>query len=189
MSAVVLGDQKEPRRVFVEAVNDARPQSPTDASQIRTVSQESVDEGMATLAGARVNRQSRRLIYHQQIGVFVDNREGNRLWFQVKRLRRRDTNYNTVLRLERPRRLGRPTINGNKPAFDEALDTGARQFWAAMGHIEVETLAFLLDNDVEESLVQVLSSGCHSVSLSRKKPTMVVTPTTIAESAMLKAGQ
>ena len=72
----------------------------------------------------------------------------------------------------------------------EALGMRARHVGAVMGHVEVETPgSFLLDYDIEEPLPQVLFSGCHSVSLRTKNPTIVATPTTMAESATLKAGQ
>ncbi len=78
MGAVVLGDDQQARRVLVEPVHDAWPPHAADARQaVAAMGDERVDQRAGLVPGRRMDDEPGRLVDHQQVGILVDDVEGN----------------------------------------------------------------------------------------------------------------
>lgn len=82
MGGLGFGDQKEPRRVFVEAVNDAGPGWVADSCEPGQIRQECVGEGACLVSGTGMGREAGLLVDGQKVFVFVDyvQDDGTREW-------------------------------------------------------------------------------------------------------------
>ena len=85
MGGVVLGDHKDTGCLPVEPVHDPRPFDSPDDGEIAAVVQEGVHQGDAAGAGPGVDRESRRLVDDQEIGVLVEDRERQGLGLEMRR--------------------------------------------------------------------------------------------------------
>ena len=75
MRRIVLGDDQEAGRVFVEAVNDPGPFDAADPGQaFSAMGNQRVDQGTGLVSGRRMDHETRRLVDDEQVVVFVDDR-------------------------------------------------------------------------------------------------------------------
>jgi hypothetical protein len=153
------------------------------------VSQERVHQGVPRMPGRGMHVHASGFVDDQEVFVFVDDAQGYRFRLDVERLRRRDAHVDGIAGAQEIRRLGAASIDGREPLVDQAPGMGAREIGAVPGNERVETLPFVFrDNEAERLLRQVLFSR-QIVSLSVRNATIATTPTLIAESATLNAGQ
>src|SRR5271165_78700 len=68
---VILGDHKTSTRLFVEPMHHAWPQFSTDSAQARNAVKQRIHERPRLDAGSRVNRHPGRLVYHDEVFIFV----------------------------------------------------------------------------------------------------------------------
>ncbi len=67
--------------LFVEAMDDARPQFAANAGEFRsTMSEEGIDEGSVRRTWGRVDDQARWFVDDQKMSVLVDDGQGNVFW-------------------------------------------------------------------------------------------------------------
>ena len=86
VGAVGLGHHHETGGVLVEAVDDPRARHTADPRQVVAVVKQGVDERAAGVPGRRVDDQTGRFVDHQQLGVLVDDLEGQVLGGDVQNL-------------------------------------------------------------------------------------------------------
>ena len=89
MRLVVLRDDQTAARLFVEAVNDSGPFFATDARQGRTMAEQSVNQSVLPMTSARMDDEPGRLIDDNDVLVFEENLERNRLPLIVDLFQRR----------------------------------------------------------------------------------------------------
>ena len=87
---VVFGNHQGARGVFVQPVDNARPQATADAPQIRAVIKQAIDQCSTVMPRGRMHHQPGLLVDHHDKIVFIQNIKGNRLGFELYRNRRRD---------------------------------------------------------------------------------------------------
>ncbi len=75
MGHVILGHDQTSARLLVEAVDNSRPFRSANAGEIAAVGQERIHQSAAGPAGAGMNGDTRGLIEHEQVLIFVENRE------------------------------------------------------------------------------------------------------------------
>jgi len=189
VSAVVLGDEEEAGGVLVESMDDSRPEYAADAGKIGAVGQESVDEGMSSMAGRGMHGQARGLIDDEEVLVLVDDVKGHGFRLDVERPRRRDAHVDDVVASQEVRWADGASVNRDKRFVDEASGVGAREAGAALGNEGIETLPFVFQGDKAERLLRQVFFSRQMVSLRVRNVTIAKTPTQIDESATLKAGQ
>jgi hypothetical protein len=73
LTAVVLGDQQETGRIFVEPVHDAWTFFTPNARQCLAMKQQRIDQGTAGMPRRRMDHQPWRFIDDEQGFVFIDN--------------------------------------------------------------------------------------------------------------------
>ena len=83
MGSLVLGDHYQSRGVLVQSVHDARPSRSAETIDIGAKRQHRVDQCTVGTPRSRMNCESGRLIYHQQVLVLIDDVEGDGLWDEV----------------------------------------------------------------------------------------------------------
>ena len=64
-----------PGGAAIEAVHDARAQLAADAAQVVDVVQQGIHHRAAAVAGGRMHDHARRLVDHDHVGVFVEDRQ------------------------------------------------------------------------------------------------------------------
>ena len=170
-------------------MDDAGPQDAAHARQIAAVREESIDECVAPMAGRGMDGQAGRLVDDQQVLVLVDDAQGDRFRLDVERLRRRNSHVDGIAGAQEIRRLGAASIDGREPLVDQAPGMGAREIGAVPGNERVETLSSVFRDDEAERLLRQVLFSRQIVSLSVRNAMIATTPTVIAESATLNAGQ
>jgi hypothetical protein len=70
---LMLGDEQHPGGLLVQAVHQARPQHPSDPLQIRTMSQDGVDQGAGGMPRPGMHDHPGRLVDHQDVGVLIED--------------------------------------------------------------------------------------------------------------------
>ncbi len=84
MGAIRLRDEEHARRVAVQAVHDAGALDASDALPVAHVVQERVHERARGVAGSGMDDEPRRLVDREQVVVFVQDRQRNRLGLQSR---------------------------------------------------------------------------------------------------------
>ena len=78
MCSITFGDDEKPGRVLVEAMHNARTLDPAYSRQtVAAVGDECIDEGACRMARAGMHGQTRRLVDHNEMCVFVHDGEGD----------------------------------------------------------------------------------------------------------------
>ena len=124
---VVLRDDHQPRRAFVEPVHDARPFLAADPAEIVHVMQQRVHQRAARVSRRRVHHHPRRFVDHDQVVILIEDRQRQRF-----RLRRRvdqlgHVDGDLLCRFDRLVRLRRLPGDQHVAVLDQALDLRARQ--------------------------------------------------------------
>ena len=98
MRLVVFRHDEKPRGVLVDPVDDPRSHHPVDPAERIEMIEESVDEGVAFVAVARVNGQPLRLVDHRDGGVLIDDADGNVFRLEIEPYGRRKHDDNLLSR-------------------------------------------------------------------------------------------
>ena len=89
MRPIVFRYDKTSARLFVETVNDSRPFFATDSREGRAMAEQCVDQSVLPMTCARMNDEPRRFIDDNDIFVFEQNLERNRLRLIIDLFERR----------------------------------------------------------------------------------------------------
>jgi hypothetical protein len=82
MGCIVFCDNKQPRGVLVDAVNDAGAFHAANAREaVATMGNQCVDQRAGFIAGAGVDHESCRLVDDDNVAVLEDNIQLDALWF------------------------------------------------------------------------------------------------------------
>jgi len=81
VSGVIFGDEDDAGGVFIEAMHDAGAECITTLRESLAAAEEGVDQGAVRGAGAGVHGHAGGLVDGDDVGVFVEDIEGNGLWF------------------------------------------------------------------------------------------------------------
>ena len=101
-----LGDDQQPGRVLVDAVDDARPRDAADPRQAAAAMvEQGVDQRPVAIAGGRMDDQPGRLVDDQQMLVLEDDGERDVLRLVVRRLRLGDRQLERLVALDLGRRV------------------------------------------------------------------------------------
>lgn len=87
---VILRCHQGPGSVFIQAVDDAWPKLTPDAFEVPTMVEQGIHQGPAAVSWRGMNHKAGRFIHHDEIGVFVKDRQGNGLGLAGEGLRRWD---------------------------------------------------------------------------------------------------
>ena len=71
----VARHHQQPRGSTVQTVNQSRPQRITHSGQLRELGEQAVDQCAVTVPVARMDHQSRRLVDHDHVVVYMDERD------------------------------------------------------------------------------------------------------------------
>ncbi len=141
---VGLGDDHDAGGLLVQAVHQPRPLLPADrgdrAAFGSEVMEQRVDERAAPVAGRGMNDQPRRLIEHQEVGVFMEDLKGNGLRVQFQRFRTRNLQHDRVAGLDFVARFDDPAIDADAAVFDQPLKGGPGQSWFTVGEKKIKAL-------------------------------------------------
>jgi hypothetical protein len=124
-----LGHDQQARGILVDAMDDPRPRDAADARKLATAMvQQGVDQRTIGIARRRVDDQPRRLVDHDQVRVFVNDRQRNILGHRFRRRRFRHADGVRRTRRGLGRGLRRDAPGDFDLAFlDQRLDPLARQ--------------------------------------------------------------
>ena len=153
MRGRVFGDDEYAGGVFVQTVNDARPQLAADGPDGRTVIQQGIDQSAGRVAGGRVNNHPGRLVEDDQVIIFVEYIQGQRLRFHHRVSWRRYTTGDLILRLQPVTGLFRQAIDRNLAVLNQDCRLRARQGGYTRGNQQINTRPRIdgIDNDVKNN--------------------------------------
>src|SRR6266480_4706346 len=100
---------------------------PADAVKIFAMRQQGINQCAASPSSARMNRNSRRFVYNNQVVVFEQNGERDLFWDQVNRLNRWFHHGNAVTRLSDVACARRTAIYRHETLPDKGLNSRARK--------------------------------------------------------------
>ena len=137
-----LGDDHDAGGVLVQPVHDAGALLGADAAEARAaMGEQRVYQGVVGIAGGGMHDQAGGLVEHNQVGVFVENGEGNGLGLRRSRRGRGQIEQVDPARAHGFGRLrDRPLITAQAGILDQSLDAGARQRAQGFGDEAVDPL-------------------------------------------------
>lgn len=144
-----LGGDDQAAGVLVQAVHDAGPAHAADALQaVAAVGDQGVHQGAVRVAGRRVHDQARGFVDHDQVLVFMDDRQGNILSGQLDGFSLGHQDGESLAGFDPQRGLNYRLAARRQAAFlDQRLDPAAGQAGQAAGEQPVQALAGFLRLD------------------------------------------
>lgn len=151
VGAIRLRHHHDPGNISIETVNDAGPQHPADAGEgAGAVREEGIHECAARVARGRMDHETCRLLDHEEILVFVQHLERDRLGRGAGRTGIREPHLEVLAGSHFGRRLmDRGPVTPDGALDDQRLQARPRHVLEASGEEAVDTLASLvrLGND------------------------------------------
>ena len=142
MRRIGLGDHEQARRVLVQPMDNSRPLDAADAREaISAVGDQGVYEGARRVSRRRVNDETRRLVDHDQIVVFIDGVERKIFALDAGYFRFRQTDRVSHAGFDRCPRLPYRRTGANVAIADERLDAGAAHAIDLRGKPTIDALA------------------------------------------------
>jgi hypothetical protein len=111
---------------FVEAMNDARPFFSADSRQRHAMTEQCIDQSVFPMTSARMNDKPSGFIDDDEIVVFKENIEWNRLRLILDLFQRRLGHFDFITDANKMARPRSRTVEPNESSADQLLDTRAR---------------------------------------------------------------
>ena len=124
-------------------MNNPRSLLAADAGKISAMRKQGVDQCAALAAGARMNRNSRRFVYNNQVVVFEQNGERDLFRDQIKRLNGWLDQDNVIARSDHIARTRHRAVNCDEPIADKRLDSRTRKLVRRIGKKTVQPRAHI----------------------------------------------
>ncbi len=158
---VVLRNRETAAGFLVQPVHDARPLHAADAGEVLAMVQQSLHERAGGIARAGVHDEAGGLVHHEQVGVFVQDRERDvlRLHFGLRR-GRGNVHRDLVAFPQRLRAAGGGAVAPDLAGFDQGLHARAREFRHAGREEAVEPIAGFFGGDVVGEKHEVFGHCC-----------------------------
>jgi hypothetical protein len=93
---VVFGHDDASRRIFVEAMDDARSELTANAFEVLTVEEQGVHQSPARVSCRRMDDEARSLVQDNDIGIFIEDGKRNGFGLARNGFRRWDLAPNNV---------------------------------------------------------------------------------------------
>lgn len=128
MRQIIFGNHQQTARVFVDSMNDSRSLDAADARQVvPAMPEQRIDKRTAARTGRRMHGHTRRLVNHQQIGVFINDFQRNILRFRLSVSRLGNIKLINVARPNLKRIIGhRIVVTGNAAGRNQPLQLRTR---------------------------------------------------------------
>ena len=127
MCEIILCHYQAAACFLIKPMNNARPFLAADAGKIFTMRQQGINQCAAFPSSARMNRNSRRFVYNNQVVVFEQNEERDLFWDQVNWLNRWFHHGNAVTRVNDVACARRTAIYRHETLPDKGLNSRARK--------------------------------------------------------------
>src|SRR5579864_7548087 len=117
MARVVARDDDEPRRPFVETMNDARPRDAAGGGPHTAASEQRVDERARLVAGSRVDDHAGWFVDHRDVAVLVQDLERDVFGHRRRLVSLRHLDFNDVTWRDAVGGLSRPSVEPDQVAL------------------------------------------------------------------------
>jgi hypothetical protein len=141
---IILGHHDGPGGVLVQPMYDPGPFDAPDAGEMGTIGQERIDEGSRGITGARMHYHACSLVEHHEMGVLIDDIEGDQLRRHTRGFGRWQADGDAIALAKSIARLGRSPIHQNLLLLDELLQVGSRMRGELACQIAIKPLADIL---------------------------------------------
>jgi len=121
-SLFAFGDDHDTGGILIQSMNDTRAPLPSYPLEIRTVMEEGVDQSPPGYSRSRMHYHARGFIHHDEISVFVEDLERERLGHQRRLPWRNPLNLDQVVGFESNARLCPSAIEPHLSGDDHLLD-------------------------------------------------------------------
>lgn len=149
MARVILRDDKNAARFFVEPMDDSRTFFAADAGKIFAVGEERVHQGVLLMPGARMNHEARRLVQDEKIVVFKKNIERDGLRLRIDLRYFRFAHFDDHSRAHQIARSRRFSVHRHEVFANEGLKSGPRKGGERLGKKAIQPLAGVCALDFE----------------------------------------
>ena len=146
---VVLGDDHDAGGAPVEAMHDSRPHLTADAAEIRDVMEQRVDERARRMAGAGMHHHPGRLVQHGDVGILMQDFEGQLFAGHFRCGRLRHVDRHPVTLAHREVGAGSAPVDRDAPVGDQSLNVRPRLVLEDRDQKSVESLSVVLRRDDE----------------------------------------
>jgi hypothetical protein len=187
VSGRCLGHDQEPRGVLVEPVHDTGTAGPAHAGGERSVGEHAGGQRAPGMAGPGVDDHPGGLVEDEDVVVLVDDGERDRLGLELGGRRRRDLDVHALATAQAVRGPAGRAVHPHAPGGDQRLQAGAGELGHGLGQPAIQAGAGGGGGHTEPP-GRHLEAGRGAGRASRRMAS-TTTPTLMAESARLKAGQ
>lgn len=167
MSGIGAGDDETAAGFLVQPVHDAGTGDAANAAEATEAVEESIDHGAVFIAVRGVDDHPAGFIEHSEVGVFVEDIQGDVLRLSIGRFVGRNGAADGVTGVEVGAGFRGTSVNGDVTVFDESLDAGAGEVGEAGGEEFIEPGAPIRylgsESEIHASLLR-----CGAVSFNLK---------------------
>jgi hypothetical protein len=128
MRGVVLGDDDATACLLVETVNDAGSFRAADSGKIRAMREQCIHERVPCVTRAGMNDKAGRLVDDNQVFVFMQNFEGDRLRLRINFFDNWWIDLHDVIDFHNVAVPWRAVVQRNEPVANQDLQSRARKF-------------------------------------------------------------
>ena len=157
MRQIIFGNHQQTARVFVDSMNDSRSLDAADARQVvPAMPEQRIDKRTAARTGRRMHGHTRRLVNHQQIGVFINDFQRNILRFRLSVSRLGNIKLINVARPNLKRIIGhRIVVTGNAAGRNQPLQLRTRNLGKSPRQklVQPHTLVFGFYRSAQKNIV------------------------------------
>ncbi len=144
-----FGDDHEPGSILVQAVNNAGSRFSATTRQLLKVKRQGIGQRARSDSRGRMNDHRCRLIYDDQVVVFVNNVEGNIFGLEFRRRKRGELCVDLIVGPELVRRFRGAAVDQHVLLFDQTLEPRAAPAFELFREKNVEALSGCVFRDRE----------------------------------------
>jgi len=134
---------------------------PTDTGKIFAMRQQSVNQRPALAAGAGMNRNSRRFVYHDEVVVFKQDGERNLFRGKIYRFHRRFDQSDMIARSNHVAHTRSNSVSGDVTLANKSLNSRPGKFRRRFSEKPIQARAGIRWGDIEFAAVLLCHLRCY----------------------------
>src|SRR5438105_13275557 len=138
MCKIILCHRQAAACFLIKPMNNTRPFLAADAGKIFAMRKQGINQGAAFPSSARMNRNSRRFVYNNQVVVFEENGERDLFWHEVDRFKGWFHQDNAIARPNDVARTRHSAIDRDETIVNQRLDSRTRKLVRRIGEKTIQ---------------------------------------------------
>src|SRR5437870_8586108 len=141
MCEIILCHYQAAACVLIKPMNNTRPFLAADAGKIFAMRKQGINQGAAFPSSARMNRNSRRFVYNNQVVVFEENGERDLFRYEVNHSNRWFDQDNAIARSNNVARTRHCAVYRDETMADKHLDSRTGELVRKIGEKTIQPRA------------------------------------------------